>query len=232
MTPSRIVKRAIEKGLNIIAITDHNSAENVISAKKSAEGTGLIVLAGMEVTSNEEAHVLAIFDDTDSVIKLQDVVYKNLMHGEYNLPLNKGGMGWFGEQVVVNEKDEVLEFNRRLLIGATSLTVHTIVNTIHSLGGLVVASHIDRDAFGIISHLGFIPPDLKFDALEISPNMPVEEAKEKFKEYSHIPWILSSDAHSLEDIGKRTTIFFIEEPTMSEIASALKNIDGKKTAWG
>src|SRR4030066_268136 len=98
MAPSAIVKTASGKRLNIIAITDHNSAENVIAAKKAAESTGLTVLAGMEITTNEEVHILAIFDDIEDVLKLQDVVYENLLHFEKNPPvppLLEGGEGGF-----------------------------------------------------------------------------------------------------------------------------------------
>lgn len=221
MIPSRIVKKAIEKGLHIIAITDHNSAENVSATKKAAEKTGLTVLAGMEITSSEEVHILALFDDIENVIKLQNIIYENLLPGENDEK-------FFGEQIVVNEKDEVLDFNKRLLIGATSLTVHSIVDTIRFLGGLSIASHIDRDAFGIISQLGFIPPDLKFDALEVSPNMPIEEAKKRFEEYSHTPWVTSSDAHYSNDIGRGSTGFLMHDSTFEELSMALKGIDGRK----
>lgn len=235
MTPSTIVKTASEKGLSIIAITDHNSAENVTAAKKAAEKTGLTVLAGMEVTTSEEVHIVAIFNDVESVIKLQDVVYEHLLQPP-SPPLTKGGpegegMGGF-EQVVVNEKDEVLSFNKRLLISATTLTAHSIVDIIHSLGGLAIASHIDREVFGIIAHLGFIPPDLKLDALEISPNTPIEEAETKFSEYSHIPWITSSDAHHTPDIGRVSTGFLMNDAAFEELCLALKGIDGRKVEWG
>ena len=242
MAPSAIVKTASEKRLNIIAITDHNSAENVIAAKKAAESTGLTVLAGMEVTTNEEVHILAIFDDIEDVLKLQDVVYENLLHIENNSPdliipprppLTKGGWDLKGgiggfNQVVVNEKNEVLSFNNRLLIAATQLTAYSVVDTIHSLGGLAIASHIDREVFGIISHLGFIPPDLKLDALEISPNISLEKAKEIFKEYSHIPWITSSDAHHLNDIGSVSTGLLMHDSTFEELCMAIKGVDGRK----
>ena len=224
MTPSAIVKTASEKGLDIIAITDHNSAENIIAAQKAAQNTGLTVLAGIEVTSAEEAHIMAIFDDMESVMKLQDVVYESLLPGENDERR-------FGDQIVVNEKDEVLSFNKRLLIAATTLPSNDIVNIIHSLGGLSIASHIDRDAFSIISQLGFIPEDLKFDALEISPLIDKETAGHLFKDYNFFTWFSSSDAHKLENIGKRTTSFFINEPTIAEITSALKNIDGRKVEW-
>lgn len=224
MTPSAIVKTASEKGLDIIAITDHNSAENIIAAQKAAQNTGLTVLAGMEVASAEEAHILAIFDGIESAMNLQSVVYENLLPG-------KNDTKRFGDQIVVNEKDKVLSFNKRLLIAATTLSSNDIVNIIHSLGGLSIASHIDRDAFSIISQLGFIPEDLKFDALEISPLIDKETAEHLFKDYNSFTWFSSSDAHNLENIGERTTSFFINEPTIAEMTSAMKNIDGRKVEW-
>lgn len=224
ISPTAIIKAASEKELDIIAITDHNSAENIVFTKKAAENTGLTVLAGMEVTSSEEAHILALFDDVESIMKLQETVYENLQSGEND---EKG----FGEQIVVNEKDEVLSFNKRLLIGATTLSAHSIVDIIHSIGGLSIASHIDREAFGIISQLGFIPEDLKFDALEMSPRINKQTAENLYKNYSVFPWISSSDAHYLKDIGKRTTNFYIKEPTIAEMASALKKIGGRKVEW-
>jgi PHP family Zn ribbon phosphoesterase len=225
MTPSAIVKTASRMGLDIIAITDHNSAENIIAAKKAAEKVKLTVLPGMEVTSDEEVHILAILGDVESVMKLQEVVYKNLLPGENDVER-------FGDQIVVNEKDEVLGFNKRLLIAATTLSAHSIVDIVHSLGGLSIASHIDRDTFGIISQLGFIPKDLKFDALEMSPTINRQTAEHLFKEYNSFAWVSSSDAHYLKDIGKRTTSFFIKEPTIAEITSALKNIEGRRVEWG
>ena len=221
MSPSAIVKTAGEKGLDIIAITDHNSAENVIAAKKAAANTELTVLAGMEITSSEEAHILALFEGIEDILKLQDIVYENLLPGENDERR-------FGEQIVVNEKDEVLSFNKRLLIAATALTAHSIVNTIHSLGGLAVASHIDRNSFSIISQLGFIPLDLEFDALEISPRIKREEALNMFDNYNSYTWIFSSDAHDVENIGQSTTSLYMKNPTIEEIASAFKCINERR----
>jgi PHP family Zn ribbon phosphoesterase len=225
MTPSAIVKSALKQGLDIIAITDHNSAENIVGTIKAGEGTGLTVLAGMEITSSEEVHILALFDYVEDALKLQEIAYENLVSDrDYD--------GGLGEQVVVNEDDEVICFNRRMLIGATSLTTQSVVNTIHSLGGLSIASHIDREGFGIISKLGFIPEDLKFDALEISPNTDREKAEALFRDYKNFQWISSSDAHYIEDIGKRRTSFFIKEATIAEIREVLRNASGRRVEWG
>lgn len=224
MTPSFIVKTALEKGLDIIAITDHNSAENIPAAKKSAGESGLTVLAGMEITSSEEAHILAFFDD-ERIGELQEIIYDNMPPG-----VNDDAR--FGEQVVVNEMDEVLHFNKRILIAATNMAAETIINTVHDLGGLAVASHIDKDAFSIISQLGFIPDNMKFDALEMSPHVTREEAEMLFKNYNSTAWVSSSDAHYPSDIGKRISCFRINSPTIAEIKRAMHNIDGRRVEWG
>ncbi len=230
MTPSSIVKTAREKNLDIIAVTDHNSAENTAAARRAAGGTALTVLAGMEITSSEEAHILAVFDDMEGVMKLQDKVYESLLPAEDirpSSPFDTGGPGGFGEQVVVNEKDEVMGFSNRLLIGATALPADSIVNTIHSLGGLAVASHVDREAFSIISQLGFIPGELKFDALEISARADRKNAEHLFENYRSFAWISSSDAHYIKDIGRAATVFLIKEPTAAEMALAMKGVNGR-----
>lgn len=223
MTPSSIVKAASEKGLDIIAITDHNTAENVPAAIKSARNYDLTVLAGMEITSSEEAHILAIFDN-EGIEKLQEIIYSNMSSAENDEKR-------FGEQVIVNEKEEVLGFNKRMLIAATELPAQSIIDKIHELGGIAIASHIDKDVFSVISQLGFIADDMDFDALEISPNINRETAEEQYKMYNSFTWISSSDAHYRADIGKRTSNFYINSPTIAEMKLAMNNIDGKKVEW-
>lgn len=224
MSPLAIVKEAARKGIDIIAITDHNSAENVVASQKAGQGSGLTVLAGMEIASSEEAHILALFEDAERVLHLQDRIYENLLPGSNDERR-------FGEQIVVNEKDEVSGFNTRLLISATTMDSRSIVDMIHSLGGLAVASHVDRAAFSIISQLGFISGDLEFDALEMSPNIDREQAVRKFGEYGVMTWISSSDAHSIGDIGKRTTFFLMKNPTLDEMALTFRKADGRRVEW-
>jgi len=221
MSPARIVKRVGVEMLDIIGICDHNSAENVAATKKVGEKENIKVLAGMEVTSAEEVHIIALFDEVEQVLKLQEIVYEHLTPGE-----NKEAL--FGEQIIVNEFDEVEDYNKRLLIGATTLTLENLVHEIHNLGGLAIASHIDRETYSIIGQLGFIPEGLKLDALEISPHMNKAQALERFPEIKKYPLIFASDAHFLHDIGKVTTLFFLEEPTIAEIRKAFNNEEERK----
>jgi len=224
MTPREIVTASLERGLNLIAITDHNSAENVEAARKAADGTGLVVLAGMEVTSSEEVHVIALFESPDDAGALQDIVHKNLPAGENDERL-------YGHQIIVNENNEVMGFNRRLLIGATKLTAHALLDLIKSLGGISIASHVDREAFSVLSQLGFIPEDLCFDALELSPHMSRDKAETAFQGLKRFPWVSFSDAHYVKDIGKRITTFTMREPSLDEMRRAFRNADGRTLSW-
>jgi PHP family Zn ribbon phosphoesterase len=218
MSPMAIAEQAKIKEIDILGICDHNSAENVPALIKAAKKFEINVLPGIEVTSQEEVHILALFDELESALKLQDLIYDNLP-GENDQEA-------FGMQVVVNEKGEVLRFNQKLLIGASTLTVEEVVQAIHSLNGLAIASHIDREGFSITSQLGFIPDNLGLDALEISPNTTFSDAAKKFQ--PSLPLVCFSDAHYLEDIGKGFTSFYIEEGSTEEIKKALSNKDGRK----
>jgi hypothetical protein len=133
----------------------------------------------------------------------------------------------FGSQVEVNELDEVEGFNERLLIGATELSIEEIVAEIHNLGGLSIASHIDRSGFGIIGQLGFIPPELKLDALEVSSLMGIKEARREFAELYRMSFIETSDAHFVRDIGRGMTRIRIEEANINELRMAFGKRQGR-----
>ncbi|MCJ7563071.1 MAG: PHP domain-containing protein [Candidatus Aminicenantes bacterium] len=218
MSPHKIANQAKIKELDILGICDHNSAENTPALMKAAEKFDIRVLPGMEVTSQEEVHILALFDKVEPALALQDIIYAHLP-GENDERA-------FGMQVIVNHRGDVLGFNKRLLIGASTLTLEEVVATIHSLNGLAVASHIDREGFSLIGQLGFIPDHLELDALEISPRMSFSEAQAKFA--PHLPVISSSDAHFLNEIGIGTTTFLLQAGTLDEIKMAFLDTGGRK----
>jgi PHP family Zn ribbon phosphoesterase len=219
MYPSAIVEQSIVEKLDIIAVCDHNASENLRYVIKAAEGRSLTVLPGMEVASSEEVHVLALFDNLDEVNRLQEIVYRNLSGS------NREEI--FGCQAIVNDEDEVEGFNDRLLIGATKLSLLEITHHIHNLGGLVIASHIDRESFSVISQLGFVDSNIPFDALEVTPAMGIQGARIHYPELSSYPLIEASDAHSIRDIGKGVTKLILERGTISEIKMAFENRSGR-----
>lgn len=218
MSPQAIARQAKAREIDILGICDHNSAENVPALIQAAEPYAIRVLPGLEVTSQEEVHVLALFDSLESAFALQEIVYTHLP-GENDEDA-------FGMQVVVNADGEVLGFNSKLLIGASTLSIEEVTAHIKELDGLAIAAHIDREGFSLLGQLGFIPPHLPLDALEVSPRTSIAEAKARFQ--PELPLTCSSDAHTVEDIGKGSTNFYIEEGTTRELKKAFRGEEGRR----
>jgi hypothetical protein len=220
MSPRKIVRRSLEVGLDLIAICDHNSAENAGAAIREGLKYGLSVLPGLEICSKEEVHLLAIFGELVHALEMQKYVYANL-NGQ-NQP------DVFGYQIVANEHDEVLAENPRLLIGATGLKLQQIVEKTHALEGLSISCHVDRSAYGIISQLGFIPPDLRLDGVEVSYRVALPKARETVAGIDGFCCVTSSDAHFLADIGRASTSLILAAPTFEEVCKALTGRDGRR----
>ncbi|MFY9398156.1 MAG: PHP domain-containing protein [Desulfomonilia bacterium] len=219
MHPRALVDEAVAQGLDMIAVCDHNASENVPYVMNAARGTRLTVLPGMEVCTREEAHVLALFGDLPSLARLQDYVYENLTG------LNDEEA--FGMQPIVNEHGEVEGFNERLLIGATGISLENLVERIHGCGGIAIAAHIDRPSFSVVGQLGFIPPHLAFDALEVSRRLGIREGRSRYPELEAYPLVTSSDAHFIADIGSVYTRMVLEKPAFEELLKAIRKQDGR-----
>ncbi len=213
MTPRRILKEARQKGLQIIAISDHNTAENVPAVV--ALSSDVVVIPSLEVTTSEEAHILALMPDLASALRLQEMIYRDL-------PVIGKESRLYTDQVVVDKDDYVVRFCDRLLINAVKMSAKEVVEEIHELGGLAIACHIDREVFSLLTQLGFIPEDIELDGIEISFRTSLEEAKKQYYRYLNYPWLRNSDAHSPEEIGRVTTELYLEEPTLEEIKLALR----------
>jgi 3',5'-nucleoside bisphosphate phosphatase len=219
MIPPLIVQKAIDKGINLIAITDHNASENIQSVIKAAQGTNLTVLPGMELQTEEEIHVLCLFDSLDQIKALQKTV-------DQTLPAIPNNIDYFGEQFIVDETGEFIRRKEVLLINSTSLSYERAYQVVTELGGLFIPAHVNRQAFGLIYRLGFVPPVPKPDALEISRHITPEDAVQKYPQLATFPLIQSGDVHYLEDfLGPNR--FRIKKPTLSEIKMALKGEKGR-----
>jgi len=222
MFPDLIVERAQELGLDMIAITDHNAAENAAAVMAAAAGTSITVLPGMEVQTREEVHVLCLFDTLEQVLTWQGVVYGHL-------PRLKNKEDVFGTQVVVDTEGNPLGKNERLLLASTDLSIEEVVQRVRQLAGLCIPAHVDRPAYSIIANLGFVPPDLGVAGVEISQLVGVEEARRRFPQLAGLSLVGNSDAHRLKDMVRRTT-FKMERVTVAEVALAMAG-EGGRAVW-
>lgn len=218
MIPPLIVSKSLENGIQLIAITDHNASANIPAVMKAAQGTGLVVLPGMELQTKEEVHLLCLFDTLEQVATWQAKVDALLP----NLPNN---IEYFGEQFVVDSTGEFIRREERLLLNSANITLDEAAAQVTALGGLAIPAHIDRQANGLIAILGLIPPG--FEALEISRHITPEAAQQKYPQVKGYPLLQSGDVHLLDGfIG--TTRLTVEKPTIPEIRMALAGQNGRE----
>ncbi|HEY67730.1 MAG: histidinol phosphatase [Chloroflexi bacterium] len=220
MLPELIVARAQELGLQIIAVTDHNSAENVAAVVNAARDTSITVLPGMEVQTREEVHLLTLFDTLEQVASWQAQVYANL-------PPLKNDEALFGEQLILDANGEPAGYLDRLLLTSTFFSVEDVVQRVRDLGGLCIPAHVDRPMYSIIANLGFIPPELDVVGVEISANIGPIEARERFPQLVHYGLVADGDAHRLREMMRRTTLK-MEAPTVAELSLALAGAEGRE----
>ena len=214
MIPPLIINRAVDLGLDLIAVTDHNTSENSAAVLKAAKNTDLTVFPGMELQTAEEIHVLCLFDTLEQLSELQDIV-------DHTLPDISNNIDFFGEQFIVDETGEFIRRKDQLLINSTDLSIEDAEKVVHELDGLFIPAHINRQAFGLLHRLGFVPPGLNVDALEISRHTTPEKCLANFPMTKVYPFIQSGDVHYLDDFLGACQ-FTILEPTISELKLAFE----------
>jgi len=213
MTPPLLIERALDLGLGVIAVTDHNAAENCAAVVEAAVGTGVTVLPGMEVQTAEEVHVLCWFDTVDQAQQWQRIVFDHL-------PYTDNLERIFGTQCVVNARGERLRREPRLLLTSTDMTLSSVVMVVRSLGGLSVPAHVDRPSFSVLANLGFIPQELSVPALEISRQGSPDKEIVRWPCLAQWSLIRGSDAHRLSELTPSLRLF-LKEINLDEIALAL-----------
>lgn len=221
LSPQKIVERAKTERLDLIAITDHNSAKNVAAVIRLGEQAGLKVIPGMEVQTREEIHLLTLFPEGDSIALWDEEVYQHL-------PEVKNDPEIFGDQPIVDPEGNILQFEERLLINSLDLSLEEVKRRAEKKGGLVVPSHFDKESFSLISQLGLIPPSLDLEALEISRRTEFRGSGMFVDPSLRVPRIVSSDAHFLEDIGSAYTVLLLAEPKLSELRAAFRGEGGRR----
>lgn len=207
-SPAAIVRAAKAAGLHGIMLADHNSSRNSPALAECCRRQGLACLFGMEITTAEEAHCLAVFDTLQQAAAMTETCYAAL-------PKRRNQPDVFGPQAVVDADENVLELEWRLLGAPTSLTLRDTGLRVHQLGGLFIAAHLDRPVFSVTSQLGGLAGDEGFDAVELTRHAPPDLWASRTL---GLPVLRSSDAHHPDDIGTAWT----QAPLPSFTVRALK----------
>lgn len=225
MSASKVMKTAKEKGLKIIAITDHNSMANCAVYEKAAHELGIVFFWGTEIQTIEEIHIIALFEDKESALSFDEELYESL------LPV-KNNPDFFGDQVVIDEKENIVRFEDKALINSSRWSLEELVEKLSKINSFYYPAHVDSHAYSIIGQLGFIPAELVFTALEITAGCNEQEFLKEHPSLLSYSLIKSSDAHYLKDIGSGITKFFVKEPTLKEVRLACQKNGRRKHVVG
>ena len=220
MSPQNIVKKAVSENLDIIAVTDHNAIANCAPTVKMAEKNGIYCFYGIEIQTAEEIHIVAIFESDDDITTFYEELYKVL-------PDMENDAEFFGDQVVVDENDNILNFEKKTLINSILWDLDTTVNKIKKYNGFCFPAHVDAQTYSIIGQLGFLPPQNEFIAAGISRNVGKKDLIKKFPYLKNYSLIRSSDSHYLKEIGSGYSNFYLKKANLTEIISACKHKNGR-----
>lgn len=212
MTPNNLINMSIIKGLDAVALTDHNACENVRAAAAVA-GDKIIFIPGMEVETSEEVHIVTLFPTADAAEEMQRILVGSS-------PFIPNRPEIFGNQYIMDENDEICGEIERMLVTASGLDIYTVVAAAKDLGGIAYPAHIDRESYSVLSNLGFIPPDLNISAVEITEKSRAALEGEYSNRYNIIT---SSDAHYLWDISERNHYIEVSGASVRGILNAISN---------
>lgn len=216
MTPANIVNMAVLKGLDVIAITDHNSCRNCSPTIKLAKEHNLIVIPGMELCTIEEVHVICLFPDIDNAMRFNEYVYSKLI----KIPNNES---IFGKQEIYDADDNICGKEPYLLINATQIPFQAIGKLMLEYGGLAIPAHIDKSANSLLYNLGFIPKEAEFTCTEISNKENLNNLCEANPYLNKCHILYNSDAHFLGYINEREYFLGVKNRSPKDIINSLKS---------
>jgi 3',5'-nucleoside bisphosphate phosphatase len=223
MTPNNLVHMSLLNGMQIIALTDHNCCKNCRAAVEVGKEAGILVIPGMELCTSEEAHVVCLFPTVEAAEEFEIYVEKHC-------PPISNRPEIFGEQVILNAKDEEIGREGRLLIGAADISASHVVGLTRKYGGGAFPAHIDKDSYSLLSSLGAIPPEAGFCTAEITAGGNVEELKRQHEVLSRMILLQDSDAHYLEHMPQAGPWIDLPQPDAECLIQAIR---GEITvSWG
>lgn len=215
MTPANIVGMSALKGLDVIAITDHNTCKNCAAAMALGAEYGISVIPGMELTTQEEVHVVCLFPTLEEAMAFDSYVEAHL------LPI-PNRPETFGKQQIMNESDEVIGEYPTLLISATDISFDDVFDLLQPYRGVMIPAHIDKNSFSLIANLGFVPPDSAFTAFELKDMKKLHGITNDNPTLKNKKVISNSDAHYLEYISEPVHSLYALSANIDDILSSLK----------
>lgn len=227
MGAPEIVDAYRNAGIALCAVTDHNAADNA-PAVASAAGGHPVVLAGMEVQSSEDIHVVVLFPDLDLAMEYQKWLWEAM-------PQTQNRPDIFGDQLIIDGENSILGEQEILLIQGVEYSVDQVAQNGMDMGAIVILAHLDRPSFSYEAVLGAVPPDFPCHAFELSPAVSHADFRSWRTRYPDRVFLRSSDAHRLSGISKdRCTVMMLEAPSFSEVLLALTNQGGRTVVspWG
>lgn len=223
MTPNNLVNMALLNGMQLIALTDHNSCKNCRAAVEVGERAGLCVVPGMELCTSEEAHVVCLFPTVEAAEAFGGYVAAHS-------PRIKNKPRIFGEQLILDQEDQELGREEFLLLTAANISVNQVCALTARYGGAAFPAHIDRDSYSVLSSLGELPKEAGFRAAEITAKGDVEALKRLHPELEEMILFLDSDAHYLENMPAPQGWIDLPAPAPQCLIDAIL---GKRPAqWG
>lgn len=214
MTPYNIAGMAALKGLDVIAVTDHNTCRNCPAVLAAAEEYGVVAVPGMELTTSEEVHAVCLFASLDRALSFDSYVYERILN-------IKNREDIFGRQEIYGLEDKPVGVEEKLLISATSISFEGLWELVRSYGGVMFPAHIDKNANSLIANLGFIADDSQFTAAELHDIKKLHGLREKNPYLDSCRILVNSDAHYLEDIREPEFTIPVRERTAEGVLEAL-----------
>ena len=215
MTPGNIVGMAAIKGLDVIAVTDHNSCRNCPAVSALAREYGVLAIPGMEINTSEEVHAVCLFPELDQAMAFDAYVYDRLM----KFPNNEN---IFGKQQLYDENDVCVGVEPNLLINSADISFEGLWELVDSFGGVMFPAHIDKSANSLIANLGFVPPDSRFQTAEVKDLKKLHQVRKGNPYLDSCRIVSNSDAHYLEHIQEPELMIPVREKSVQAVIDYLK----------
>ncbi|MBI9032641.1 PHP domain-containing protein [bacterium] len=221
MSPLAFIERAKELGLDMIAVTDHNSCKNCQAYYELGKKHDIVVIPGVEIQTMEEIHVVALFPDIETAMKFDEEIYEALLPIENN-------PDYFGDQVIVDKDENIIGIEERALINSVIWDFETTVLKVKEFDSICFPAHIDAQTNSVISQLGFLPKNLSIDGVGITARCDINQFMAKNSYLSGLTVIRNSDAHYLNDMGSGSCFARLAQASFQELKKAFAKEEGRE----